>query len=81
MVVTPTRTQRRYKITFTLKVGANHMWWQTTLTAEDRNQAIEMGRRLLQKDLIHTKSTGYSIDFIEALLVDKAHSQTQITSR
>jgi hypothetical protein len=74
MVANSTRTQRRYNVTVTLKVGANNMWWQTTLNADDRNQAIRKGRKLLQKDLIRTKDIGYSIKYSEAILVDKAQS-------
>ncbi len=73
--------RQRYKITLTVKIGANKMWWRTTLTAADRNQAIEKGRILLRNDLIHAKSTGYDIEFAEALLVDKAKSRNQITPR
>jgi hypothetical protein len=81
MVAKPTRTERRYKVTLSIKVGGHKMWWQSTLTADDRRQAIEMGKKLFKNDLLRTKSIGFKLEFIEALLVDKTQSQNKTPSR
>jgi len=81
MVAKPTRTERRYKVTLVIKVSGHKMWWQSNLTADDRHQAIEMGKKLFRNDLLRTKSIGFKLEFIEALLVDKTQSQNKTPSR